>query len=438
MAGAVGPAAKRRRSSAHPPASDSRATRTGYQQSQQRGTIAGIGSYGTWRTILPSNACPAMDPALHQSMNSTSGGRAVVTLPAPGSSDGMVNTPATAYEATTSRPPPQPESRLPTLTIAQSPAGGVAAAQYQGSVLPGYTQFLRKQHQSYPTFRQLSIPGMPKQATCNNNAMSRRHPTPSSHLIIQPEPEQELAPLQFASTTALLPVESVALGLYSYVGGYVVHPQMVPTTLSTIKIHFNICRDLYSSLLQPTRPQDSKDPLSRPVRTLTAGLRTIRARCASVTPGALESAWPTARDCWPREIYLQCNEYVLELPPNQPIDLTTVVRTGDNRLQVIVNRMSTDHRSFEYALAIEITDVADRSMFERSMTYSAPISSAPMKKGHSASKELGGNLAATSSSTVVHSYHPRSGLAWDGMQDTTSVSYMTPEFVKHGEIIVID
>ena len=111
-------------------------------------------------------------------------------------------------------------------------------------------------------------------------------------------------------------------------------------------------------------------------------------------------------------MYLEFNGVKLEprrkLHHNRclPIDLTTYIKSGENELTVIVNRMSTDTRPFEYALAVEVVGVVRHQMITDNLRFiKSQDSLDAIKKSLSAINE-DDDIAITSSNLTIKLFEP--------------------------------
>ena len=144
--------------------------------------------------------------------------------------------------------------------------------------------------------------------------------------------------------------------LYRYVECCVISPQKIGIPNDTMK--FGITQDMFDKIPPAQPARRAGEP---PVRKLTEHSNTFRLRCAAITTKGFpdEKTWVEADNVWPDDLFLEVNGTMLE-PRRKlhhgrylPIDLTAYVKPGKNELNVTVNRMSTDTRPYEYALAVE-------------------------------------------------------------------------------------
>ena len=274
--------------------------------------------------------------------------------------------------------------------------------------------------------------GSPRQPNTSNQmnngnmlpSMPRQQHPPSRRLVFPHESEQPRAqPTQpdtlrsalhqaHLRSPVLTPSKPEAPRLYRYVSSFALRPRKLNKELSMETIGFDIPQDLYDAL-PAIVPSD--DPGAPGSRTLTENSYTIRLRCASGSSKALnlKSSWMEADNYWPDNLYLQCNGQMLEprrkLHHNRylPIDLTAIVKPGANELTVIVNRINTDKRPYDYAIAVEIVGVVNHTAIGQNLSYiPASESLAQIKKSLAASDDDEDEIAVTSSNTTIQLFDP--------------------------------
>jgi hypothetical protein len=269
-------------------------------------------------------------------------------------------------------------------------------------------------------------PSTPSQMNNGNMflSLSRQQHPPSRRLVFPHELEQPRAqPIQpdtlrsalhqaHLRSPVLTPSKVETPRLYRYVSSFAVRPRKLNKDLPVETIGFDVAQELYDALPATVPSDQSGEPGSR---TLTEKSYTIRLRCASGTSKALksESSWMEADNYWPDNLYLQCNGRMLEprrkLHHNRylPIDLTALIKPGPNELNVIINRMSTDKRPYEYALAVEIVGVVNHTAIGQNLKHiSASDSLAAIKKSLAGSDEDEDEITVTSSNTTIQLFDP--------------------------------
>jgi hypothetical protein len=119
-----------------------------------------------------------------------------------------------------------------------------------------------------------------------------------------------------------------------------------------------------------------------------------------------------ADNYWPDNLYLKFNGNTLEprrkLHHNRylPIDLTTIVQPGRNELEVVVNRMSTDNRPYEYALAVEIVGLMNHNAMGKDIKHLSSADSLASIKESLAATADDDEIAITSSTATIQLFDP--------------------------------
>ena len=210
----------------------------------------------------------------------------------------------------------------------------------------------------------------------------------------------------------LLPTDLTCPRLYRYVAGFALPPRKINKALPVEIIDFDVSQELYDTLPSITPSDLPGAPGSRSHSEKTS---TIRLRCVSGTDKALacESSWIEAENHWPDNLYLQCNSHMLEprrrLHHNRdvPIDITAVVNPGRNRLTVVVNRVSTDDRPYEYALAVEIVGLVSHDAITKNLKQiSATESLEAIKTALTASDSNDDEIVIITSNTIIKLFDP--------------------------------
>ena len=257
-----------------------------------------------------------------------------------------------------------------------------------------------------------------------NIPMPMQQHAPSRRLIFLHETEQPRAQPTHPDTTrsalhqahlrspTLTPIELTSPRLYRHVTGFALPPRKINKALPVETIEFDVSQELYD-VLPSTTSSDPSGALGS--RSMDEKACTIRLRCASGTDKALasESSWIEAENYWPDNLYLQCNSHMLEprrkLHHNRylPIDITGTVKPGRNQLTVVVNRISTDNRPYEYALAVEIIGLTSHDAIRNNLKHiSATESLEAIKKSLAASDADDADIVVTTSITIIHLFDP--------------------------------
>ena len=201
--------------------------------------------------------------------------------------------------------------------------------------------------------------------------------------------------------------------LYRYVSNWAMLPRKINKDEPVEKIRFSVAQETVARFPAGVAPQRAGE---LPTRIVDRNSQTIRLRCSARPPKGFtkEHAWVEADNVWPDNLYLQCNGHILE-PRRKlhhgrylPIDLTSYVALGENELTVIVNRMSTDDRPFEYALAVEIVGIMTHESVQKGLhCIDAAESLAAIKKSLSGGDD-DDDVAITSSNVTINLFDPYS------------------------------
>lgn len=293
-------------------------------------------------------------------------------------------------------------------------ATGLSLAQNpQRCLHPSITPAMRQQAamaqpQNGPLMpqKQLAIPGF---VYPRENEMPRAQPT-------NPDPIRSALHQAHLRSPTLGRVEAHpgAPRLYRHINGFALSPKKINKDLPVQTITFDIPQQNFERIPATVPSKRAGEPPSRP---LTENSHTYRLRCASY-PSDIgfpsESTWVVADNYWPENLYLEFNGVMLEprrkLHHNRylPIDLTHLVKHGENSIKAIVNRTSTDPRAFEYVLAVEIVGVTSHESIK---TQLRTISAADTLKAIKTSLSSGNDdddLAVTSSNLTIKLFDPYS------------------------------
>lgn len=199
--------------------------------------------------------------------------------------------------------------------------------------------------------------------------------------------------------------------LYRHVAGFALPPQRLDKDNPVQKFSFVLSREDVDKVAGKV-PSDNAGELPR--RTLSESSRLYRLRCvARPRSGALtESTWAASDNYWPDELYLQCNELFLETRRKLqhgrylPIDLTEIVRAGENTVQAIINRTSTDVRPFDYAIAVEVVGVKSNESIKKDIPVIDPETTLSSIRKSLASSGDSDELAVTSSNLTIRLFEP--------------------------------
>ena len=284
-------------------------------------------------------------------------------------------------------------------------------------------------HQRHPSTGVSRSPPQPGTPTTpvimayGNIPLPKQQHAPSRRLVFPHESEQPRAQPTHPDTLrsalhqahlrspTLTPNKLGSPRLYRYVASFALAPRKINKELVVETLSFDIPQYTYDAL-PPT--VHSEEPGGRPSCTLTEQSHAIRLRCATATGKALksESAWMEADNYWPDNLYLKFNGHMLEqrrkLHHNRylPIDLTAIVKPGRNDLEVVVNRMSTDTRPYEYALAVEIVGLIGHNAICRDIKHISSADSLASIKDSLAASDDDDEIAITSSTATIQLFDP--------------------------------
>lgn len=203
--------------------------------------------------------------------------------------------------------------------------------------------------------------------------------------------------------------------LYRYVVGFRVPPTKLKKSIPTQTFTFNMSGKAIDRIAKTDAPQTTGQA---PYRRITEHSSLYRLRCAVVPKGGFpsESAWVTADNIWPEDMYFELNGKQLEIRRKLhhgrylPIDLSSLLRVGENMLKVSRTRRKEDFRSHECALAIESVGVLSHDSIKDSVhRIPATESLSAIKKSLAGADGGDDELAVTSSALTIKLFDPYSG-----------------------------
>lgn len=150
--------------------------------------------------------------------------------------------------------------------------------------------------------------------------------------------------------------------LFRHVVGFALAPAALNKVLPVQSISFDVSDDAYSVI-----PETTSCDLSAPSkRTLNEESQMYRLRCSAIpSVGSMptESTWVVTDNIWPENLQFSFNSIPLE-PRRKlhhgrylPIDLTSYVKQGTNKLEAFINRRFNDTAPFSFAVAVELVGV---------------------------------------------------------------------------------
>jgi len=178
---------------------------------------------------------------------------------------------------------------------------------------------------------------------------------------------------------------------------------------------FNMPSDLFERRAE-TRSSPLKGELAS--RILAQGTTTYRLRCIRDPPSGStdKAALATADNLWPESVYFEMNGTILETRRKLqygrylPIDVTTMLKEGENAVKVIVNRSRAEQSQFDFAIAVESICVLSHESIVSGLTeISAEDSLASIKQALAGEADADDDLVMTSSTVVIKLFDPFSG-----------------------------
>ncbi|KAF2169960.1 hypothetical protein M409DRAFT_64367 [Zasmidium cellare ATCC 36951] len=204
--------------------------------------------------------------------------------------------------------------------------------------------------------------------------------------------------------------------LYRDVVGFGVPPTRLKKNVFIETVTFSISQKSMDRIAKTETPQSIGGPTRRHISETSL---LYRLRCSMIPRGGFrsEGAWVTADNIWPDDMYFELNGTKLETRRKLhhgrylPIDLTALVRLGENKLRFGRSRNKNEYRMSEYALAIEVVGVTTHEKIKDNMPrVSAADSLSAIKKSLSgAGEDDDDELAVTSSALTIKLFDPYSG-----------------------------
>ncbi|KAK4504190.1 hypothetical protein PRZ48_005106 [Zasmidium cellare] len=205
--------------------------------------------------------------------------------------------------------------------------------------------------------------------------------------------------------------------LYRYVIGFGVPPTRLKKTVFTETIKFSITQKAMERIAKTDAPQSKGGSTYRHISETSL---LYRLRCSAIPGGGLrnEAVWVIADNVWPDDMYFELNGTKLETRRKLhhgrylPVDLTALLRLGENRLRVSRSRTKNDFkfRTPQYALAVEVIGVTTHDKIKGTIPrISATDSLAAIKKSLSGGDGDDDDLAVTSSALTIKLFDPYSG-----------------------------
>jgi hypothetical protein len=199
--------------------------------------------------------------------------------------------------------------------------------------------------------------------------------------------------------------------LYRHVTGYALRPTQVDRSLCAQSITLSVSQaeldnvPITSPGLLPGEPG---------IRTLQEGSFLYRLRCCKMPLGKgfdTEASWTTAITTWPDIFTFKLNDTFLE-PRRKlhhgrclPVDLTSLLRAGDNTLSVYT--IPTPSETSSYVVAIEQVGVSSHNTIVSGITpISAADSLTAIKRSLESPPDEDDDIAMTSSTLTIPLFEP--------------------------------
>lgn len=281
-----------------------------------------------------------------------------------------------AAERAQCRPPPTPPVAIQTPSmLAQVPVAGrgrggtrlaTTQAQSLASSIPGSIGQDQRPRPvgSYDTPPQQiavlpSQPSRPQPVRPVTKAPRGPFFPPQGHIQPQPVHPQPRSSLHQANLRSpILQTQNPHALLYQSVQGFAHPPTRLPhQVVQILKLTFTVSPEMMQSI-----PKSTPGPAGRPAhRVINSDSRLLRFRCVkwpSDTPD--ESDWSVADTSWLPNSFYTCNGVPLQ-PRKKlhhgkdlPIDITSLVKVGDNTLEIACVLSAGDEIHPQYLFAVEI------------------------------------------------------------------------------------
>lgn len=205
--------------------------------------------------------------------------------------------------------------------------------------------------------------------------------------------------------------------LYRFVTGYAIVPATIKKRAPIQIAHFEISDDSFDKIAKTIpAPANSGKPNTR---VISEDSLMYRLRCCAIpaTGFLTESSWVIADCFWPESLSFELNgvqlytRRKLHYGRYLPIDVTSYVNRGINKLKVFLNRPLSDKRKFDFALAVETIGVTSHDTIKDGLgRVSAQDSLATIKKALSEGGTVDNEdeIAVTSSNITISVVEPLS------------------------------
>ena len=259
-------------------------------------------------------------------------------------------------------------------------------------------------------------PGPPTPRLMKNRVYPHENEQPRAQPT-QPETSKVALHQAHLRSPTLLPSKAVSSGepLYRYVIGYRLPQTLLKKDLPVQTITFNMSSNDITAMPATDKPVVAGQ---RPARTVSVQSKLYRLKCAAYPVGGFqtESAWVTADNGWPENVFFSLNGHSLETRRKLhhgrylPIDVTSYLKAGANTLTVNVNRSSIDRRTLKYVVAVEMIGVIKHTtIVDMLPIISADESLAAIRKSLGGEEAPDDDVMLTSSTLTVKLFDPYSG-----------------------------
>ncbi|KAM3424979.1 hypothetical protein BST61_g6949 [Cercospora zeina] len=201
--------------------------------------------------------------------------------------------------------------------------------------------------------------------------------------------------------------------MFRHVVGYALPPATIRKNVSVQIATFEISDMAFGRVPKTVASTVPGAPGSRGI---DEGSLLFRLRCCAVPPSGYqtESSWIVADNTWPEQLFFELNGVQLDCRRKLhhgrylPIDVTSHVVSGENKLKILTNRLAIDKRKWDFAVAVERIGISSYdSIKQRLGRLSAPDSLAAIKEALAGSDEdADDEIAVTSSNMTIRMVEP--------------------------------
>ncbi|CAK1357242.1 unnamed protein product [Cercospora beticola] len=203
--------------------------------------------------------------------------------------------------------------------------------------------------------------------------------------------------------------------LFRHVVGYALPPATIRKKLSVQVATFDLSHTTFGRIPQTV---SSTIPGAPKVRTINENSVLYRLRCCAIPAAGYttESSWVVADNTWPEELSFELNGVQLDCRRKLhhgrylPIDVTSYVLSGENKLKILNSRLADDKRKFDFAVAVEEIGITSYDSIKQNLgLISEQDSLTAIKKALSGSDDdADDEIAVTSSNMTISMVEPLS------------------------------